>query len=284
MHRLCPILATITLLSGCVAPGPASTSATTVIRGFMVALYSNDHAGYDAHILPCNGSELLLGESTLTEVDVAKVRHDVAAMRLLQTDPYRYLGADVAADRKGRHPTGTKATFMTQFRGVNLVIPVVNTVDGWKVDVRYWLAMRKEYEESDPEVVAKKFLYFLIQLQEKEIRGVTTSGADLKTLLKGQAPIEDQYYALALEMQIVQATEGEAMRLPGGRVLKAGNSTESRKWVIGMYGPYQLLFELAREGDVWKTVPRDYLSIIGIGAQPSARITEQPKNQKRLGM
>jgi len=242
----------------------SSTSAENAIHRFMIALYSNDNSEYTKMTLPCPDGDTLLGADKLTEEEINKAKSDVASMRLSQSDPYRLLGKEVKPDKNGRYPIGTKATFMTQSRGVQLVVPVSNTDDGWKVDVRYWIAMQKEYKETDPEIVAKKFLFFLIGHKKKELAKVSSAKSNFSNLLKGEPAFEDQYYALAMEMSVVQALKDEAMLLPDGKILKAKESTEDHKWFVGMYGPYPLLFELVKEKGAWKTVPKDYLSIIGI--------------------
>jgi hypothetical protein len=72
------------------------------------------------------------------------------------------------------------------------------------------------------------------------------------------------------------------MALPCG-VLHAGASTRAHRWVIGMYGPHELLFELRKEKSGWKVVPHDYLSVIGIGSRPSPTYTER-RDEPRMGL
>lgn len=246
----------------------ANEAVTGVIHRFMEAVYSNDNAGYEATIVPVPDGAELVGDGTLSAEDIKRVKDDVARMELLQAEPYRHKGKVVTAGGKGVYPIGTKSTFMTGFRGVSLVIPVENTDKGWKVDVRFWLAGRAEYEESDPEIVAKKFLYHLIIRDGDVLKEVSTSGSRLDGLLKGEPPMEDQYVCLAMEMPVVEAREGEAMMLPTGVVLLAGKKTADHQWMTGMYGPNRLMFEMKCEGTApkaWKVVPQDYLSLIGIG-------------------
>ena len=280
-HHLNLVIAAA-LAVACEAAG-ADMAVGKAVSSFMIALYSNDAAGYEKTILPHPDSQVLVGKEKLTVEQLEQVRKDVAVMRLFQTDLFRLQGKDVKPDAKGEYPVGTKATFMTQFRGVNLVIPVARTTDGWKVDVRYWLAMRKEYKETDPEIVAKKFLWFLVAQKEKELKEVSTTGSDLTELLKGKSPFEDQYYCLVQEMAVVEAQPGEGMLLPKGEILQAKTSTADHKWFLGMYGPFQLLFELRKEKTGWRTVPRDYLSVVGIGIHPPTTNMTLPEGERRLG-
>jgi len=280
-------LALVILGGGCISTnyrtGRANTEATDSIRECMTAMYSGDIAGYNKVILPCAASDLLVAVVTLTPAELTALSEDVSVMDLMQTDPYRFQGRKVKPGRRGVCPVGTKATFMTQFRGVNLVVPVVYASDAWKVDVRYWIAMFQECKESDPEVAVRKFLYFLIGRKVSELVDVTPSGSDLTEFLKGDSPFEDQYYALAIEMPVVEAIEGESMALPRGKILKAHGSSPKHKWFVGMYGPHQLVFELRKEGGSWKTIPQDYLSVIGIGMHPSTTFVERP-DRRRMGL
>lgn len=264
MNRSSLILSLLAgLLVGC-STVPANAAVQDSIQTFMVALYSGDAEAYAKAILPCPDSQVLIGDHSVSAEERAAVQREIAEARFEPVGPCQYLGKAVKPRRNGDFPVGTTVTFTTQLRGTILMIPVVNTEQGWKVDVRYWIAMQKEYKESDPEVAVRQFLYALIAREKADLAAVTPAGSDLRSLLKGHPPFEDQYYALAMEMPVVQAMPGESMPVPGGRTLRAGVSSDEHKWFVGLYGPYQLVFELKKEASGWKTVPRDYRSLIGV--------------------
>ena len=95
---------------------------------------------------------------------------------------------------------------------------------------------------------------------------IVAVGGDLDPLLNGGRPLAERYVAFAIEMPIVPAHEGESLRFPSGELLKADTSSRSHKWYAGLFGPSELLFELKKDKDDWKVVPRDYLTVLGLGA------------------
>ena len=46
-----------------------------------------------------------------------------------------------AADSSGNYPVGTTALYSVAHGSNSMVAPLVRQTDGWKVDVRWWLAM-----------------------------------------------------------------------------------------------------------------------------------------------
>jgi len=86
----------------------ANSDATKAVREFMISLYSNDKTGYEKAILPCFGSEELLGKKSLNPDQLAQVRKDVASMELALTDPFQLYGQDVKPDKMADYPVGTR--------------------------------------------------------------------------------------------------------------------------------------------------------------------------------
>lgn len=229
---------------------------------YLLTLYSNDRLGNEKVRFPGPEGATLVGRAVLSDEKLALVREEVSGLKLGLVESFRLQGRAIKPDSKGEYPVGTSVSFTTQARGVILLIPVVKLASGWKVDVRFWLAVRKKCKENDPEVVTRKFLYGLISRKENELKEFVVPGSDLRSIIKGKAPVEDQYYALALEMPVVDSMEGEGMLLADGTAVTVQQSTPQSKWLTGLYGYYKLVFELRLEKDKWRVVPRDYLSVI----------------------
>ncbi|MEI7880590.1 MAG: hypothetical protein WCI95_06915 [bacterium] len=239
--------------------------AANVVGEYLLTLYSNDRPGNEKTRIPGPEGALLVGRAVVSDDKLALVRQEVSGLKLGQVEPFQHQGRNVKPDAKGEYPVGTSVSFTTQSRGVILVIPVVKITSGWKVDVRFWVAMRKQCKENDPEDVTRKFLYKLICRQEDELKELVVQGSNLRSILSGNAPSEDQYYALAMEMPVVEAMEGEGMLLADGTAVVARQSAPQYKWLTGLYGPLKLVFELRRAQDKWRVVPRDYLAAIATG-------------------
>lgn len=239
--------------------------AANVVGEYLLTLYSNDQAGNEKTRIPGPEGALLVGRGVVPDEKLILVRQEVSGLKLGQVEPFQHQGRVVRPDAGGVYPVGSSVSFTTQLRGVILVIPVVKAASGWKVDVRFWLAMRKNSKEQDPEVVARKFLYGLMGRNERELKDLVVDGSDLRAIITGKAPPEDQYYALALEMPVVDAMEGEGMLLADGTAAVVQQNTALSKWFTGLYGFQKLVFELRLEQGKWRVVPRDYLAVIAMG-------------------
>jgi hypothetical protein len=209
----------------------------------------------------------LIGPQTFTQAQLDALRKDISGLPL-------HLGAPPSLDSKllpasaAPFPIGTKTAYLTQFRGVGMVIPLQRTESGWKVDVRYWLAMRKQREmrpqKTDPEIVAKGFLCYLLakepgalsQFASQPIKGEEYTSAN--NLPPGDL---DQVLSLCVEMPVVRARQGERVVLPSGEVAVGGDQGESLV-LIGLMGPVEIPFLLKRIGDAWKVVPQKYFEML----------------------
>ena len=248
-----------------------------IIRRFMEALYYNDQAEYEKTVVPHPESRALIRKNKLTAEEMARRKADVSDMEFTQSDPFSYQGEDIQPDEKGGYPVGTKATFMVQYHGAHFAVPVTMTTDGWKVDdIRYSIAAGKKYRENDPESVVKTFLFYLLSHNEEELKKVVPAGSNPAKFFKGEPPFAEAYYYLAVNMSVVQANTGEGMKLPENQLLVAQESTSNHKWYVGLYGTQQIVFEIIKEKTGWKVIPQDYLSVIGIGQDESATMTEEP--------
>src|SRR5512144_544404 len=119
---------------------------TRSIRGFLYATYSGDFKEYQTWILPEAGSNALIRRQTLSAQQLNDLRREVDGIELRQVSPFLMDGREASTVDGGNFPVGTKTTYMTSFRGSAIVIPVIYSDAGWKVDVRFWLATKKEAE------------------------------------------------------------------------------------------------------------------------------------------
>src|SRR5687767_3241 len=132
MTRRLAVFATVALW--CAAPvigqqSPAS-EAEQAARDFLYALYANDAAAVQRRILPGDDATPLIGRQNFTQAQLERLREEISRLPL-------HVGAQPS-------PDGAKMVYRTQYRGVGMVVPLQRTSDGWKVDVRFWLAMLKQ--------------------------------------------------------------------------------------------------------------------------------------------
>jgi hypothetical protein len=238
------------------------------IKAFLYAVYSGDSAEYQKLILPEPGSNELIATEHLTAQQLEDLRREVNAIQLRQVSPFTAAGKEVGAASGSLYPVATKTSYMTEFRGSLIVIPVVNTESGWKSDVRFWLAMKKQSEgglkQSDPEVVAKAFLYYLLAKQPDKLERLSASkiNAEEYTAANNLPGGDlDQILSLCIEMPVVPARVGESFRMPSGEIVRAGNQTDTLV-LVGLLGTTEVAFEVRQVGGEWKVVPRKYFEML----------------------
>lgn len=277
-----PYLAIIAglLLTSCATPppgdgaegGPASAPGRTVAakpgpeaaaKAFLYAFYACDAAEYQAWIVPEPGSAEILGTQRPTDEELATLRTQIDGLNLSQATAFNLDGSRI---RKAGAacPVGTKTSYMTGFRGAPFLVPMLRTAAGWRVDVRFWLAMKRmataPMQESDPEIIAKAFLFHILAKEPEKLAALADGAIDGKAYTAANhlpGGDLDQILSLCIEMPIARARAGEAFRLPSGELVR-GDSQADRLVLVGLMGPVEIPFVLKRRAGGWKIVPQRY--------------------------
>jgi hypothetical protein len=238
------------------------------IKGFLYALYSSDAVEYQKWILPEPGSNELIAAQRLAPTELEELRREVEGIQLRQTSPFVVDGKESSGAPDGRHPVGTKITYMTGFRGSAIAIPVVFAESGWKVDVRFWVAAKKQAEgglkQTDPEATAKAFLYYLLAKRPEKLGGLSASRINAEEYTSANhlpGGDLDQVLSLCIEMPIVRARMGESFIMPSGEIVKAGNQTDTLV-LVGLLGTVEVAFQVKQVGGEWKVVPQKYFEML----------------------
>ncbi len=236
-------------LAGAQTNGPEQAA-----RDFLYALYANDAADFQRRIVPEPNSELMVGRQTFTSEQLEKLKKEIGGLPL-------HLASPVSAD-------GTKAIYFTQLRGVVMAIPMQRSESGWRVDVRFWLAMMKQStarpQKSDPEMVAKGFLFHILAKKPGMLNEFTSqriNGDEYTAANNLPAGDLDQILSLCVEMPIVRARLGERVVLPSGESAVGADGGDSLV-LIGLMGSTEIPFLLRRVGEEWKVVPQKYFEML----------------------
>ena len=246
-----------------IAPKEAEQAA----RDFLYALYANDAADVQRKTVPGDDSAGLIGQQTFTRAQLDTLKAEIGRLPL-------HVGAAPSFDGKpvpgsaAPFPVGTKVVYRTSYRGVGMVLPLQHTENGWKVDMRFWLAMLKQREvrpeKTDPEIVAKSFLCYLLAKQPEALNQFVAQPieADEYTAANNLPPGDlDHILSLCVEMPIVRARAGERVVLPSGEVA-VGDAQADSLVLIGLMGPVEVPFLLKRVGDAWKVVQQKYFEML----------------------
>lgn len=119
-------------------------SPTETVKAYIYALYTNDTAAYRKWITSSPNANKLIGSQNITSDKHAQLRHDINAIKVSQATNITFEGK-VVLDNSKPTPIGAKVSYAALFKNMSLVVPVVFTDAGWKVDGYYWLDFQKNY-------------------------------------------------------------------------------------------------------------------------------------------
>src|SRR5215813_4686266 len=246
----------------------AGSQIDRTIKAFLFATYSGNLAEYQKLIIPEPGSDELVDKRHLSAQEMKDLRAEADSIQLRQVSPFIADGIPISSIPDGGVPTGTKTIYMTSFRGTLIVVPIVFTRAGWKVDVRFWVASKKQSERSlkntDPEIVAKQFLFYILAKQPGKLQQLSASKINPEEYTSANnlpGGDLDQILSLCLEMSIVRAREGESFRMPSGEIIRAGADKDTLV-LVGLLGTSEVAFQLKQIGDTWKVVPQKYFEML----------------------
>lgn len=239
-----------------------------VIRSFVHAMYANDVAAYNALTLPVPGRERLQKDGAVNVEAKEELERNPEAVQIRLMRPYQFKGHEAMPDASGEYPVGTTVRFSASYRNLMLV-SLVRTPEGWRIDLRWWLAMLDMASGPPPDrdsadYAARALIASLLELDRQGAAEFATPGANLDLLFAG-APREpepsDQLGALLVEMPLIEIGPGEFTELPSGRVVE-GVQRDDLKVLVGLYGPLEMPFVLQRIGMRWRVEPEPYFLLL----------------------
>ena len=216
-------------------------SPEAVIRSFVHAMYSNDLAAYEALTVPIPGRERLEKGGAVNVEAKEELEQYPEAVQLRMMRPYQY----------------------------PMLVSLVRTPEGWRIDLRWWLAMLDMATGPPPspdsaDYAARALIASLIELDRQAAPEFVIPDANLDVLFTGAPPEaepSDQLGALLLEMPLVEIGPGEFCEMPSGRVVE-GVRRDDMKVLVGLYGPVEMPFVVQRIGTRWRVQPEPYFLLI----------------------
>jgi len=240
-------------------------SPEPTMRAVIQALFTADQRSLEKHALAAPKMSLLVAKPPLTGDDLKRLTEETNRLKFKQVQDYRLAGRPIQSAPSG-YPTGTTARFMAPVRGTLTVIAVVKTIDGWKVDLRWWIKMmemagRDAISKERPEYVVKSFILALLRLNKTEAGKFVTPETDMNQVFADAPPYaepSDQLPSLTIEMPLVEAAPEESYPLPSGRIVKGSDKPNERKLLVGWFGPTEMAFEVIKIKNEWKVVALSY--------------------------
>src|SRR5262249_30695558 len=139
-----------------------------VIRSLVVAMYSNDVAAYNKLTMPHPLRSRLTSGGRVNENGLRDLKEDPGGLQIKQKRPFEFQGKEAKPGANGQYPIGTTAHDAVAHRGGPMVMGLVRQADGWKVDLRWWIAMTdlmagNEPAKDSPEFAIKSLLMSMLQ-------------------------------------------------------------------------------------------------------------------------
>ena len=240
-----------------------------VIRSLVVAMYSNDVAAYNKLTLPHPLRSRLTSGGRVNENGLRELKEDPGGLQIKQQRPFEFQGKETKPGANGQYPVGTTGHYIVAHHGGPMVMGLVRQADGWKVDLRWWIAMTdlmagKEPAQDSPEFAIKSLLMSMLQLDRRSAARYITDPKGMELLFDG-APRQREpsgvMDASVAEMPIVELEPGEFTPLPIGGVAE-GVKAPDRKVLVGWFGPIELPFVLKRIGTDWRIEPLPYFALM----------------------
>jgi hypothetical protein len=157
---------------------------------------------------------------------------------------------------------------MVADQGSPMVVPMVKRADGWKVDVRWWIAGQQMTISSVPpaaeHLAIRSLLAAMLELNRNRAARVLTDPRGLELLFAGAPRSREPSGVLdaaVSEMPLVEVGAGEFYTMPTGRLVEGG-STDTRKVIVGLFGPIEMPFVVTRVGNAWRVEAEPYFVLM----------------------
>jgi hypothetical protein len=261
--------AVLLCMPAAIAASRAADAPERAVREFITALAMHDTQAFARAIRPDPRASRFINPQALTQEQRADAVRRLETLQVRATDDVLLRGKPVKPDAQGDYPVGTVAHYVASGNGGPALVTLVRETAGWKVDLRWWLAMvdlenAPEPIAGSPEHSIRSLLLALIGLDREEAMRYAVPGADVNLLFGGAPSTREPSGVLeasAMEMPLVEVGAGEFYRLPSGRVIE-GAAAADRRVFVGQYGPVEIPFVLRRTGGAWRVEPEPYFLLI----------------------
>ena len=266
ISSLCIGTVCLCVLAGA-APRAATTSPERAVREFIRALAMHDTQAFARAIRPDPRANRFINPQPLTREGQAEAARRLETLQVGRRDDVLLRGKPVTADAQGEYPVGSVGHFIASGNGGPALVTVVRDADGWKVDLRWWLAML-EMQNGGPPVAGspddaiRRLTLALIALDRDEASRFVVPGAGIRVLFDDAPSTREPSGVLeasAMEMPLVEVGAGEFYRMPSGRVVE-GSAAIDRKLIVGQFGPVEIPFELRRINGAWRVEAEPYFA------------------------
>jgi hypothetical protein len=247
---------------------PRRGSPEAAILDFFTAIYANDVAAYERVTLPHPERSRLTRSGQRNDERLQRLREDPGSLQMSLERSFQLRGQEIVPGPGGEVPVGTTVRYTTAHQGSPMIVSLVREIDGWKVDLRWWIAMTKltgdEPPRTSPDYAIKNLLLAMLALNKNAAQRFIVSGGSMETLWTAAPRYREPSGVLeasVIEMPLVEYGAGEFVRLPSGRVVEGGAAAD-RKLLVGLYGPIEMGFVARRQSGDWRVEVEPYFLLL----------------------
>jgi hypothetical protein len=236
-----------------------------VIRQLVIAMYSVDVDAYNRVTTEHPLRARLTTGGTPNSDRLRRLKEDPEGLQIQETRPTLYRGKPVDG---AVVPVGATALYTVAHQGAPMVVPMVKRADGWKVDVRWWVAGQQMTMSSVPpapeHLAVRSLLAAMLELNRNRAARFLTDPRGIEVLFIGAPGSREPSGVLDAavgEMPIVEVGAGDFYMMPTGQLIEGG-STDTRKVLVGLFGPIEMPFVVTRTGKDWRVEPQPYFVLM----------------------
>jgi len=206
----------------------ATTEPERAVREFIRALAMHDAEAFGQAVRPDTRARRFLNPQPLTAEGKAEAARRLETLQVRRSDDVLLRGEPVEADGRGDYPVGSVGHFIASGNGGPALVTVVREKDGWKIDLRWWLAMldmadARPPAAGSPDHAIRNLILALIALDRNEASRFVVPGAEMSVLFDGAPSVREPSGVLesaAMEMPLVEVGAGEFYSMPSGRIVE----------------------------------------------------------------
>jgi hypothetical protein len=240
-----------------------------VIRALVLAMYSNDVAAYEKITLPHPLRSRLTAGGRVNEGALKDLQENPGGLQIREKREKLFQGKPAKPGADGSFPIGTTALYTVAHRSGPMVVPLVRRDDGWKVDVRWWIAMMQMMSgppppPGSPDRVTRSMLAAMLRLDRAGAGKFLTDARNLDALFADAPRYREPSGVLDAaveEMPLVEIEPGEFYPVPVGPPVE-GTREPDRKVLVGLFGPIEMPFVVRKVGADWRVVAQPYFVLM----------------------
>jgi hypothetical protein len=240
-----------------------------VVRALVTAIYKGDVAAYNAVTVPDPRRSVLTANARVNEEKLKELAEYPQGLQIKIQRDYLYQGKPAKPNASRVYPVGTTVLFMAAHSGGPMMVPLVRKSEGWRVDVRWWIAMTdlmrgSEPKPGTPELAIKTLILSMLSNDRKGASRWVAKPADLDVIFQGAPRYREPSGVLeasAMEMPLVKIGPGEFYPMPSGRIVEGVTGTDVQV-LVGMFGPTEIPFVVRRAGAAWTVDPEPYFALL----------------------